>query len=94
MGRGVCRHSIRNSTASKPVGWSSAGVPIVFARVTSPPNVGHHDAPRLWDARELPSILDGWQPAALCVDLGSASSGVARLKTLAAVRKQFRDALE
>ena len=32
--------------------------------------------------------------AALCIDLGSASSAVARLKTLAAVRKQFRDALE
>jgi imidazolonepropionase-like amidohydrolase len=32
--------------------------------------------------------------AALCVDLGSASNAVARLKTLAAVRKQFLDALE
>lgn len=30
--------------------------------------------------------------AALCIDLGSGSSAVARLKTLAAVRKQFRDA--
>ncbi len=29
---------------------------------------------------------------ALCIDLGSGSSAVARLKTLAAVRKQFRDA--
>jgi len=32
--------------------------------------------------------------AALCVDLGSAGTAVARLKTLAAVRKQFLDALE
>jgi imidazolonepropionase-like amidohydrolase len=32
--------------------------------------------------------------AALCIDLGSTSSGVTRLKALAAVRKQFRDARE
>ncbi len=32
--------------------------------------------------------------AALCVDLGSGSSAVTRLKTLAAVRKQFRSALD
>lgn len=32
--------------------------------------------------------------AALCIDLGSASKPVSRLKTLLAVRKQFRDALE
>jgi len=32
--------------------------------------------------------------AALCIDLGSASKAVGRLKTLLAVQKQFRDALE